>query len=239
MQSVHLLSLHWQICPIVHFYGKFPIRQTYLTANLLWWQLAIRIGGLRISAALRLAYLRAMFSQPVATIDTISPGKVSTRITTSSNTIQLAISQNFAMLFQSLAFTIALYIVAFVKAWLLTFIASVSLPFILISYGVLIPPYLKIHKITETHHDDASALAFEIFSSIRIVVAFGAEAKLARQHQELLNKAAKNERRAAPIVGMFMCPSMMAMYGTFGLTFWFGVRQVSRGHIDGLGDIIV
>lgn len=66
-------------------------------------QLTVRISGLRMSAALRLAYLRALFAQSVSVIDTISPGKVATRITTSSNTVQLAISQHFAMLFQSLA----------------------------------------------------------------------------------------------------------------------------------------
>jgi ATP-binding cassette subfamily B (MDR/TAP) protein 1 len=89
-----------------------------------------------MSAALRLAYLRALFAQPVSVIDTISPGKVSTRITTSANTVQLAISQHFAMLFQSLAFTIGLYVVAFVKSPLLTVVASASLPFIMIVYGM-------------------------------------------------------------------------------------------------------
>jgi len=103
-------------------------------------QITIRISGLRMSAALRLAYLRALFAQPVSIIDTISPGKVSTRITTSSNTVQLAISQHFAMLFQSLAFTIGLYVVAFIKGWLLTLVASASLPFILIVYGSIVPP---------------------------------------------------------------------------------------------------
>ena len=143
------------------------------------------------------------------------------------------------MLFQSLAFTIGLYIVSFVKSWLLTFVASASLPFILIVYGSLVPPFIKIHKVTEAYHEDASALAFEIFSSIRIVVAFGAEAKLARQHADLLDKAAKNERKGAPLMGLMISPSMLAMYGTFGLTFWFGIRQYTRGHIDDIGQIIV
>jgi ATP-binding cassette subfamily B (MDR/TAP) protein 1 len=98
-------------------------------------QLTVRISGLRISAALRLAYLRALFAQPVSVIDTISPGKVSTRITTSANTVQLAISQHFAMLFQSLAFTVGLYVVAFIKSPLLTLVASASLPFIVVAYG--------------------------------------------------------------------------------------------------------
>jgi ATP-binding cassette subfamily B (MDR/TAP) protein 1 len=81
------------------------------------------------------------------------------------------------MLFQSLALTIGAYVVAFVKAPLLTLVASASLPFVLIVCGALIPPFIKIHKITEKYQEDASAMAFEMFSSVRIVVAFGAEAK--------------------------------------------------------------
>ncbi|CAN9330928.1 unnamed protein product [Alternaria alternata] len=201
--------------------------------------LTIRTSGLRISAALRLAYLRALFVQPVSVIDTISPGKVSTRITTSSNTVQLAISQHFAMLFQSLAFTIGAYVVALVKSPLLTLIASASLPFILIISGALLPPFIRIHKATEKYHEDASAMAFEMFSSVRIIVAFGAEAKLAIRHEEMLRKAAKNEQKAAPLMGLLMSPTMVGQYGTFALAFWFGIKRYSEGSEANVGTIAV
>lgn len=192
-----------------------------------------------MSAALRLAYLRALFAQPVSIIDTISPGKVSTRITTSSNTIQLAISQHFAMLFQSVSFVIALYVVAFIKAWLLTLVASASLPFIVICYGLIIGPFFKVHKVTEKIHTDASSIAFEIFSSIRVVTAFGAEDKLSKQHEQLLDKAAKNENAAAPLMGLLVAPSMVSMYGTFAIAFWFGIKQYTTGKVGSVGDIAV
>jgi ATP-binding cassette subfamily B (MDR/TAP) protein 1 len=192
-----------------------------------------------MSAALRLDYLRALFAQPVSIIDTISPGKVSTRITTSSNTIQLGISQHLAMLFQSVAFVIALYIVSFVKSWLLTLVASASLPFILVTYGALIGPFLKIHKVTEKLHADASAMAFEIFSSIRVVTAFGAEDKLGKQHEDILERAAQNARKAAPLMGLMLAPSMMATWGTFAISFWFGIKQLSEGKMSNPGDITV
>jgi ATP-binding cassette subfamily B (MDR/TAP) protein 1 len=192
-----------------------------------------------MSAALRMDYLRALFAQPVSIIDTISPGKVSTRITTSSNTIQLAISQHLAMLFQSVAFVIALYIVSFVKSWLLTLVASASLPFILITYGALVGPFMKIHKVTEKLHEDASAMAYEIFSSIRVVTAFGAEEKLGKQHEDILEKAAQNARRAAPLMGLMLAPSMMSVWGTFAISFWFGIKQLSEGKMSNPGDITV
>ena len=77
-----------------------------------------------------------------------------------------------------------------VKSWLLTFVASAVLPFILISYGFIIPPFIKIHKITEEYHEEASALAFEMFSSVRIIVAFGANdsAKLTQFRTQLMRE---------------------------------------------------
>lgn len=164
---------------------------------------------------------------------------MSTRITTSSNTIQLGISQQLALLFQSLAFTIGLYVVAFVKGPILTLIASISLPFIVITYGVIFPPLMKEAKATQDILEQASAVAYEIFSSIRIVAAFGAQDKLARQHEVLLENAKAQGRKVAPWMGLMMAPSMMAMYGTFGLAFWFGVRQYDRGHTSDVGDIVV
>ncbi|KAF5853597.1 hypothetical protein GGP41_002155 [Bipolaris sorokiniana] len=213
------------------FIGKFVL--SYVS------MLTIRISGLRISAALRLAYIRALFLQPVSVIDTVSPGKVSTRITTSANTVQVAISQQLAMMFQAFAFVIGAYVVAFIQSPLLTLVASASLPFILILMGIIIPPFTRIHKITEKYSEDASATAFEIFSSLRVVVAFGAEAKLARQHEELLIKSAKNFKRAAPLSGLFFAPMMVGQYGTMGIAFWFGIKQYSEGKNDNVGTIVI
>jgi ATP-binding cassette subfamily B (MDR/TAP) protein 1 len=231
------VSVHREICHVLFSYGMVTLaRQAHL---LIWFkQLTVRISSLRISAALRLAYLRALFAQPVSVIDTISPGKVSTRITTNSNTVQLAIGPQFALLLQSLAFTTGLYVVAFIKGWLLTLVASASLPFVLMVYGALLLPYIRIHKVTEKHHEDASAMAFEMFSSIRVLVAFGAEGKLARQHASMLDKAAQNEKKVAPLMGMMMAPAMLSMYATFAITFWFGIKQYTEGKIPDVGVII-
>jgi ABC-type multidrug transport system fused ATPase/permease subunit len=82
-------------------------------------------------------------------------------------------------------------------------------------------------------------MAFEMFSSVRIVAAFGAEAKLARQHEILLDKAARNERRAAPLMGLMMSPLMIGQYGTFAIAFWFGIKQFSEGKSTDIGVIVV
>lgn len=134
------------------------------------------------------------------------------------------------MFFQSLGFAIGAYVIAFIKGPMLTLVASASFPFLLIFWSILIPPFVRIHKVTEKFHGDASAMAFEMFSSVRLLRAFGAEEKLAKQHRIMLTEAAKNGKKAAPIMGLMLSPTMVAQYGTFGLTFWFGIKQYSDGN---------
>lgn len=200
-------------------------------------QLTIRMSGLRISAKLRLAYLGALFRQPVSEIDTTPAGTIASRLTTSANTIQLGISQQFAMAIQALSFTIGLYVVSFIKSALLTLVASAALPVMLIAYLSAVPFFMKYYNQSLKAKDAASSLAFEIFASIRIVTAFGAADRLARQHKSFMLEARKAEIKSAPWMGIILSPMFFATYASFALVFWFGIRQVTRGHIDGIGSI--
>jgi len=201
--------------------------------------LCIRITGMRISAALRLAYLRALFAQPISRVDKVSPGKVSSRITTSSNTIQLGISQQLSLFVQAVTFTVGVYVIAFIKSALLTLVASACIPFILFCYGITLPIFIKIHKKTESMLEEASSLSFEVFNSIRIVIAFGAEDRLHGRYASILDRAAHNEQKAAPLMGCMMGPMFFSNFASMALTFWFGIHQYSHHHISSVGSIVV
>jgi ATP-binding cassette, subfamily B (MDR/TAP), member 1 len=197
------------------------------------------LSGLRISAALRFAYLKALFNQSVTTVDTVSPGVISTRITTNSNLIQLGISQQLTMFVQASALTIGLYVVSLIKSWQLTLVASCSLPFILVVYGTIIPFFFKHHAITIMHFEKASSLAFEVMSSIRIVVAFGAENRLTSRYDNFIEDARKAELKNAPLMGLLISPILFSTYSTFALAFWYGIKLVTQGNIGGIGAITV
>lgn len=201
--------------------------------------LCVRITGMRISAGLRLAYLKALFAQPISFVDKTSPGKVSSRITTSANTIQLGISQQLSLFVQAVTFTIGAYVVAFIKSALLTLVVSSCIPFMIIVYSATIPFLLRITKRSESLREEASSLAFEVFNSIRIVIAFGAEGRLGEQYASILDRAARNENKAGPIMGAMMAPMFFSNLAAMALAFWFGIRQYVHGHIDSVGSITV
>lgn len=199
----------------------------------------VRMSGLRISAKLRLAYLTALFKQPVSVIDRTSPGKISTRLTTNSNTIQMGISQQLASLIQALALTLGLYVTSFIKGPLLTLVASASLPVTLLLYTFTVPILFGNAKKADKVKEQASALVYEIFQTIRIVAAFGAEKRLEAKHTDFIETARKLERANGPWMGFMMAPMFFSVYATFALTFWFGIKQVTHGHLAGVGQITV
>lgn len=196
------------------------------------------MSGLRVSAKLRLAYLTALFRQPVSVIDQASPGKIASRLTTNSNTIQKAISQQLAQLIQALTLTIALYVTAFIKGPLLTLVASASLPLTIIIYSIAIPFAFGTQRKAERIREQASALAFEVLESIRIVHAFGAEERLGNAHNDFLDRARVLERKNGVWTGFFFAPMFFSTYATFALTFWFGIKQVLSGHLQGIASVV-
>ncbi|KAF2667709.1 multidrug resistance protein 2 [Microthyrium microscopicum] len=200
--------------------------------------ITVRVSGLRISARLRLAYLRALFLQPVGSIDQVSAAAVANRLTTDSNTIESGISQQFALGIQAIAFTLGLYIVAFTKSAILTLVATCSVPVVLIAYGIAVPLMYKLWGEAQVVKDQASMLAFEMFGSIRIIVAFGAGAKLSARHGEIMKRVTAIDRKNAPVMGLMMAPMMVAAYAIFALSFWYGIKQYTSGKIDGVNSIV-
>jgi ATP-binding cassette subfamily B (MDR/TAP) protein 1 len=159
-------------------------------------------------------------------------------LTTNCNTIESGISQQLSFALQAVSFTLGLYIVSFAKNALLTLVASASLPVALIAYAIALPLLNKYFYQGEAIKDEASSLAFEIFESIRIVVAFGAEERLGAKHLAILKRAQVFDRKQAPLMGLLMAPMFLAVYATFALTFWFGIKQYTHGRIDGIATII-
>jgi ATP-binding cassette, subfamily B (MDR/TAP), member 1 len=160
-------------------------------------------------------------------------------LTTNSNVIESGISQQFCLAIQASSFTIGLYVVAFIKSALLTLVATASVPVVVVAYGFAVPFMNKIWYESEAVKENASSLAFEIFQSIRIVVAFGAGERLTAKHSAIVEKARMIDRRLAPIMGALLAPMFLAIFSIFGLTFWFGVQQYSKGNIKNVGTIIV
>lgn len=197
-----------------------------------------RTTGLRISANLRLAYMKSLFSQPIKKLDEVSSGTVTNTITTSANTIQMSISDKLHSLFMSLALIISAYAVAFRFSWAMTLVTSSTLLFVLVVYSISTPIVLKQMQRLEKANEKAASIAGEIFSSVRAVFSLGAEPALTKKYFSAVENAKKNGLGMSLQMGIQLWPIYFSMYASFALSFWFGLKLFREGHIDNINTVI-
>ncbi|EXJ60037.1 hypothetical protein A1O7_04186 [Cladophialophora yegresii CBS 114405] len=212
------------------FIGRFVL--TYIST------FGFRITGLRISARLRLSYFESLFSQPIAAVDEISSGAVATTITDAANTIQMSISDKLYFLFYAIALVISAYTIAFRYSWSVTLVASCSLLFVVVVYSITTPFILKKQTRVLEANKKASSTAGEVFGSIRAVFSLGAQKNLTNKYFAAVEDARKCGLAVSIPYGIQLAPIFFSMYASFGLVFWFGIKQYRAGHIDSIGTLV-
>ncbi|KAF1988882.1 ABC multidrug transporter [Aulographum hederae CBS 113979] len=198
-----------------------------------------RICGLRISASIRLAYLRSLFAQPISVLDKLPPGSAASTITSQANLLQIGISEKLGTFFQSIALLVASYVIAFIYSWQLTLATSSILLFVLVVYSAVVPFMVKFQKSKDHADQKASAIASEVFSAIRMVSACGAEDKMAKKFAGWMEESRRRGLKLSPLLGANFSPFFFAMFADFALTFWFGIKLYTQGHIDSVGDVLI
>ena len=176
---------------------------------------AFRMVGLRMSAKLRLEYLRALFSLPVSVLDTLPSGQASNTMTTTSNTLQIGISDKLGILVQFSALTVTSIVIAFKFSWSLTLVTSSIVVFIFLVYGILIPIIVKMTKEVEFADEKASSIAGEVLGSIRMIVACGAENRIARRYSGWVEESRTRGLKISKFVGIQFAPCKYAWWRQF------------------------
>lgn len=161
---------------------------------------------------MRLAYMKALFSQPVSVLDTLPPGQTAAIITITANILQIGISEKLSMFLQSISLVVTALVIAFRYSWLLTLVTSSGLLFIIVFYIVTIP--LLANKMKEVEHADriSSSVASEVFSSIRMVVACEAEGKMAKRYAAWVKESQRRGLLMSPLVAIHQAPGELFKY---------------------------
>ena len=200
---------------------------------------AFRMTGIRISAAIRMAYLTALFNQPMSAIDKLPPGTATDSLTTVANTIQQAISDKLGILVQGTALIVAAYIIAFLHSWSLTLVSSSMVLFVCIASGATAPLFFKYDKLVAESNSGAAALATEALRAIRTVKSLSAENQLMSRYNRWITEAQVRGLRKSIWVAAQFWPAFFSMYANMGLTFWFGVKLYVRDDISNVGTVVV
>ncbi|KAI9653220.1 MAG: hypothetical protein M1821_007651 [Bathelium mastoideum] len=201
--------------------------------------LGFRKVSIRVSAAIRLAYLKALFHQPISVLDTLPPGQTAAIITITANTLQNGISEKLSTLVQSVSLVITALVVAFHYSHLLTLVTGSGLLFIVISYCITTPRLVNMMKEVEHADRTSSAIAGEVFGSIKMVAACEAEVKMAKRYGRWAEESLRRGLLLSPVVALHHAPAFFAIHATFALSFWYAVRLYLKHDIVDVATVII
>ncbi|KAL1979146.1 hypothetical protein VTN96DRAFT_6680 [Rasamsonia emersonii] len=143
-------------------------------------------NGERNVQQLREHYLSSVLTQNIGLFDKLGAGEVTSRITSDMNLIQDGISQKLGLTLTGVSTFFTALIIAFVKSWKLTLILISGIFAMFLSIAVVAKFIARYNKLSLESQGLAATFAEEILSSIKIVVAFDTNGRLAKKFDESL-----------------------------------------------------
>ncbi|KAL5873576.1 hypothetical protein ACKVWH_009211 [Pyricularia oryzae] len=201
--------------------------------------LGFRIVSLRISATLRLQYMRAVLSMRVSALDALPPGQTAAVVTMLASTLQQGISERAAIAVQAAALVVAALAVAFSHNWELSLVTCSGVVLIAAVYAATTPLLVRAVNAVQACEVRASAAAAEAFVAVRMVAACGAEHKMARRYDGWVDRGAAEGMRLRPVLALQQAPVFFAIYATFALCFWYALKMYMEGRINTPESMIV
>src|ERR1700761_8631936 len=163
---------------------------------------SFRLIGIRMSAKIRLDYLRCLFGQTVHVLDSMPSGAATGVITKSANTLQIGISEKLGTFMEYTATVVSAIIIAYTFSWRLALAASSLLLFIALCVAILLPGILRLHTRMTLAEERASSVASEVFSSIRMVTACGAESRVMERFAKWTDETKRYGFRIVPLMAV-------------------------------------
>ncbi|XP_077613736.1 ATP-binding cassette sub-family B member 5 [Crocuta crocuta] len=183
----------------------------------------------RQTKRIRKQFFHSVLAQDISWFDGCNIGELNTRMTDDINKISDGIGDKIALLFQNMStFSIGLAI-GLVKGWKLTLVTLSTSPLIIASAVLFSRIIISLSSKELNAYSKAGAVAEEVLSSIRTVVAFGAQEKEVQRYTQNLKNAKDVGIKKAIASKLSLGAVYFFMNGTYGLAFWYGTSLVLSG----------
>ncbi|KAJ1731295.1 hypothetical protein LPJ61_002605, partial [Coemansia biformis] len=189
------------------------------------WAISAESQGLRI----RKLYYKSILRQDIGWFDTVKTGDLTTRITNDVNLVQEGLGEKFGFVFMNVVAFITAFIIAFVKGWKLTFICLCVVPCIAAAGGYLGITISKIITFAQDKTAASGAIADEVLSGIRTVMAFNGQAREIARYDEMVNDSYAYGRKTGFILGGSIGLIQFFIFAMYCVGFNFGSWRLRAG----------
>ncbi|KAK4476391.1 hypothetical protein RD792_015542 [Penstemon davidsonii] len=193
------------------------------------------VTGERQAARVRSLYLKTILRQEIAYFDQdVSTGEVIGRMYGDTNLIQDAMGEKVGMFIQVIAAFIGGFVIAFTKGWLLTLVILSSIPFLVMSGGIMNLFQSRILLREQKAYDDAASVVQQTIGFIRTVASFTGEKQVVSNYKKLLANSYKSGVDEGLYSGLGVGCLVFVMFCSYALAVWFGSKMIlHKGYTGG------
>ncbi|KAK6197650.1 ABC transporter bea3 [Pestalotiopsis sp. IQ-011] len=130
-------------------------------------------------------------------------------------------------------------LVAFSKNWELALVTWFGIVLITLIVGAIFPFVVRGQALQARAENGAAAVASEVFASIRMIMACGAEQRTANKYGGPVSEAQRHAQRTSPITSIQFAITFFGVVGTVGPTFRYGARALTQARLESVGVITV
>jgi ATP-binding cassette, subfamily B (MDR/TAP), member 1 len=162
------------------------------------------LAGESVTNVIREQYVRSLFRQNIAFFDNYGSGKITAQLTSSTTTIQDAISHKIGLFVSACSCFITAYVIGFIKHWKLTFVLTSTVVAITAVMVVMSGFMAKFGANSGAALAKVSAKLEETFGGIRVVKSLGIEKRLATELEPDLLKIEFWGKRVRHVLGWML-----------------------------------
>ena len=191
------------------------------------------LTGLRQANRIRKQYLTALLRQEVSFFDRHDTGALLARVVTDTTAIQEGISSKMPNFIHHSCAGVVGLIIGFARGWKMALVICSTLPLMILA-GTLLNNSIQRHqKKSAEEYAQASALSKEVMSQIRVVAAFGGEARAVAAYNAALVGPTQSAMEQAKWQGCVLGFLFFVMFGTYALALWYGSTLLLAGQYTG------
>ncbi|CAI6097351.1 unnamed protein product [Clonostachys chloroleuca] len=210
--------------------GTFVV--TYISS------LGLLYVGEAITDRIRQKYLESCLRQNIGYFDKFGTGEFATKITADTVTIQDGISDKFGLFLSSLSTFVTGFVIGYVYAWKFALILTATLLALLLNGAIAAIFIIRYDTPMRDNFSQSGTFIEEVFSSIRVAIAFGTQERLAKQYLSYLGKVRLWGIKLKYATALMTAGIMSLTYLNYGLGFWQGSMFMARGDLK-LSDMII
>ncbi|KAL9540007.1 hypothetical protein MBANPS3_009935 [Mucor bainieri] len=222
--------------PLIHtmvYMGTASLVAAYISTC--FWILTGESQARRI----RSLYLKSVLHQDMSWFDQSKEGSLNTRLASDTQLIQDGISEKAGLLISFFAQFVGGFVVAFVKGWQMALVLLVAVPLLGASGAIMAKFLTKFSKESQDAFAESGTIAEQAFHSIRTVYSFTLQKRFSDRYNQKLEAACRSGVKGGLALGIGFAFFMFFLFGTFGLSLWFGSKLVTEGHLTGPSVFIV